>query len=332
MLDLLRAYYLERWENFFPSMKQPPRLAFVCMIKKWKKILWVLDGRRPVVVAKISPSDFYPSDIAHEHESLLQLRHQLIPEYCNTIPKPLALDKINEHLVLSMTYLSGKPMDETLPLETVSRRQEFFRQVEVALEWLAGFQKQMKTEEIILSEEQIESKLIRPIMQLLSQSPSLAAETEFVARYCSAIRDLRGERISSLWCHGDFYPGNILSSGRRLAITDWADMSHGGGPLDDVFFFFCGFRLSVQENSNPDNIVKAFSTLFFRENYLSGRVRELIYWFSNIVGMDDQIVPLLFPLFLVKMALSEKTMNGWKSEMQGRQFWMERLIFYAQHA
>lgn len=332
MLELLQTYYLEKWDELFPNITRPPKLNFVCNVKKWKKILWVLDGRTPIAVAKISHIDSLQKEIIHEHASLQMLQRQLAPIYNSAIPRPLALDEINSHLVLSMSYLSGTPMEDTLPSPTNSHGRVFFRQVEGVFEWLAGFQNQIKTKETVLTDEHIETQFILPVTQLLNQSSASEEIRDFVALYCSAVRELKGSRISSVLSHGDFFSDNILWSGNRLAIIDWADMSCGGGPLDDVFFFFCALRLFVHQNFTSVNVLKAFSNMFLEDNDLSRRISEVIRCFCPMVGVDERMMWLLFPLFLAKMSSVEKDMTGLQSQMKLNQHWMERFIFYAQHA
>lgn len=331
MIKKLEKYYLERWEEFFPGRNLPIQLAFVWKIQPtFRTILWVLEGRHPVIVAKIFYPGFDPAVPRAEFGSLRQIRQKLHPTLSATVPVPFALDHINERFVLSMSYLSGTPMRDTLPAWMGVSHWLFFRSIERVLDWHANFQKQMSRQEAVITEEIIETRLRPVITDLLPQLPKLAEQRKFVDWYSSVLSELEGQKVSFVWSHGDFFPGNVLWSGKRLGVMDWADMRWGAGPLDDIFFFFCGFRLLLRDNNSLENILKTFSRVFIEESGLSHGVRERIQDYSRRVGVDEHLLRLFFPFFLVKMARFDTAprRRNWKM----RQFWGERLLYYVQNA
>jgi thiamine kinase-like enzyme len=129
--------------------------------------------------------------------------------------------------------------------------------------------------------------------------------------------------------HGDFWPGNVLLDGDRLAVTDWETYQPGCLPFRDLFLFLTTYVQNYAWRWWPPGETGAerFRRGFLANTWLSRQVAVAITSFFHNLQLPPPAARLFYPLFLLEMA-TPTAAEGEKRRQQAEP-WQATLRQYA---
>lgn len=122
-----------------------------------------------------------------------------------------------------------------------------------------------------------------------------AAEERLLNAAAEAAPGLRAFAATAV--HGDFWTGNILREGKRLAVVDWSNY-HPGSPLEDLHNFAAA--QGYESRGGADQRMQSMWRVFFGDSPLALRTREFTTRILAARGVPQDLLQPLFLLFLVR--------------------------------
>jgi Phosphotransferase enzyme family len=118
------------------------------------------------------------------------------------------------------------------------------------------------------------------------------------SRLLSAAEEAAGvlSSLSATAVHGDFWTGNILRDGERLAVVDWSNY-HFGSPLEDLHNFAAA--QGYESRGGPEEQMRSMWRVFFAGTALRSRTRETTARLLEKRQISRELLRPLFLLFLV---------------------------------
>jgi len=102
--------------------------------------------------------------------------------------------------------------------------------------------------------------------------------------------------LSATAVHGDFWTGNILQDGERLAVVDWSNY-HFGSPLEDLYNFAAA--QGYESRGDLEARMRSMWRVFFDDIPLMRRTRQATAWILARRRISPERLRPLFILFLV---------------------------------
>lgn len=309
MLPQLRSYLLENWPELGLSDRRPRNLAFLVQATGVSKLccyIFTDDMPQPRWVAKMPRSPRDNAILAGDYGLIQHLRQHGSPFVRATVPGPVLITSIADHLVGIEPYCPGRSMDRLL----VSARRPTGPQVraclDLAIEWLLRCQQETPGQRGRLSEKQIHTYCLAPIAQLRATAELTEAERSYLDRLVERVLRLAGQPLPLVFNHGDFRPGNILVDRRSIQVIDWEFGAPIGLPLLDVFgllarTYACCSGLEEIDGYLEDYLA-AFEAVFFEDGSFAEPVLEYVGRACEALEIDPAWVDILFALFLVTEA------------------------------
>ena len=122
-----------------------------------------------------------------------------------------------------------------------------------------------------------------------------SAEGRLLAAAAEAAPRLRPFAATAV--HGDFWAGNILREGDRLAVVDWSNY-HPGSPLEDLHNFAAA--QGYESRGGGEDRMQSMWRVFFGDSPLALRTREFSARILDARGFPQDLLRPLFLLFLVR--------------------------------
>ncbi|MEP6775796.1 MAG: aminoglycoside phosphotransferase family protein [Chloroflexota bacterium] len=309
MIPQLRKYLLENWRSLCPGVSKPRQLDFLVQATGISKVccyVFVNDEAQPRWVAKMPRSPRDNGVLAHEYSVTRHLREAGSGYVRDTIAGPVLTATISGNLVGIEPYLQGRPMDGLMSVARNCDAPEVVDNLELALDWLLRCQQSTLMEPHRLSEQELETYLLRPVAQMRATSRLTPNEAAYLDTLEDDINLLADLPLPLVFKHGDFQPGNILVNGKAIHVIDWEFGAVLGLPLHDVFGFiartYARYRGMEEMDGFLEDYIADFEAVFFTDGEFTQYTRKHIGQACLELGVDEAWVRPLFALFIVNEA------------------------------
>jgi Phosphotransferase enzyme family len=201
------------------------------------------EAGRPSVVAKVARQPTAEQALLAEHAALGELWASPLPTVADQLPRPLLLSRLAGRAMLATTALPGGPLAVRYYHPRHVREPGLVAEdFGLAGSWLARFQQETRTGEVVLGAEAFD-RWVRPVFARYRATIGWSGwEESLLDRLALAARDLAGVRVPLVAVHGDYAMGNLLADGRRISgVVDWELGRRVGLPFTDLFKFAASY-------------------------------------------------------------------------------------------
>jgi hypothetical protein len=329
MIPALRDLLGERWGELRPG--HPPlasaMVAGVDRSPAAKVTLMFFDVEGALAaVAKVARTPPSEPALEREYETLSYLWERRVPSVRTRVAEPLLLQRVDGRLVLVQAPLRGAPMTAAYytPGHVVDRAL-VVEDFALAGNWLLDFQRQTATGTGVFDEALLEEWVTGVIASYHDEVGWDAVEERLFNEVQGRAKELLGERVPAVAVHGDYWMGNLLAEGGRLAgVIDWERGRASGPALLDVYKFPTSYALYM-DRGYPGGVVPGhdglqrwrerwrrfgawehlagFGYAYYGNGWFPELVRDFILEHLAGVGVPAEANAVFFPLFLAEQAL-----------------------------
>ncbi len=225
MIEELERLLREHWPEVSAKPALPRRMHWLKLgLEEYPEpgeafvLLAFVDRRRePVAVAKVARDTAGDARVEHEGQFLAHLHRSLPESLSSKLPNLLQCGRLNGHAYVLMRALPGAvELHNTWGARRAQRRQA---RMESALQWMWALA-QSQPASTIAFHDWVDGDAIRAC---LDDATALGWDALAHRALMVRIDALQSQVWPAAPAHGDFFPGNLLFRGRRLAgVIDWA--------------------------------------------------------------------------------------------------------------
>jgi len=248
-------------------------------------IYWIFrQGERfPAIVAKLGTTGTAQESLRREAGALERLKHA--PESMG-IPRLLHQEEGRGGYLLVQTGKRGSPLSDNV---SVNDPALLSTQIRIADRWLEEFHRAVNSEGSL--GRSLEPWISR--CRIILAAPT-AEEVVLLDVAQEALERL--ETRPSAPVHGDFWAGNVLAEGTRVAVIDWGRF-HFGTPTEDIFHFLS--TLSFHHSPRATNSARTLWENFFGTSRLTQVGGQVTHATISRHGLGADSIHHLFTLFLL---------------------------------
>jgi aminoglycoside phosphotransferase len=272
------------------------------------------------------------------------------PEAMQGAPRPIALERVEGHLVLAESPVTGEPMTARYysPGHT-SDPSRVAHDFWAAEQWLERFQRTTANGEAPIDNVSIDACVDDVRARYRREIGWSDAEEELFETVARRGLDFEGARLPLVGVHGDFWMGNLLMGDDGIeGVVDWELARLNGLPFQDIFKFptSYGFYLDRAYPGNEGAIpghahwgrgseqwaqygdwsnLVGFRYSYFEGGWFPALVQQFIERQLTRAEVPLSLVAVFFPLFLAEQAMTLDDpvfRNGYRSALLA--FWQER--------
>jgi hypothetical protein len=278
--------------------KRLRNLSFMQMsvdLSEFSKIFYFIfknSDIKPYLFAKMTRTAKYNYLIEKEFFFLSQLIEQFPSDLIKSIPKPIALVDIGNHLIFLEEAVPGISLNNILKKEGRKSRnnRKIIEYLSNTCDWLYKFQQLTKVGEFLIDSDWLDENILRTIDVFSNYYLLSKKEESYLKDLYEKAVDLKGRKIDLVCSHGDFWVGNILVSNGMLKIIDWGAANRGFLPFYDFYmFFYTTFNILNECLTNNIQISRSLQDL--KKRYL------------RKINTDKESHMIFFPVFLMKRAV-----------------------------
>lgn len=318
MLGEIQNYLLENWQRLEIPDPKPSSLSFIRRSSTWmdeagKTVFYVFryGDRRPVVIGKTVSSIKFAKRIVFEAESVEKVKNSLPDNMQLTIPRPLGLLYINEvplHFELSIPGITFPERFYKIWMEN-KRKSFVYRTMGEINNWLVNFESSLGIKKIVLNESNTNELFVKPIEQFLARTSFDKKELIAINQLEKSLQLYQGSILPLTPSHGDFWGGSMIcSTTSSLGIIDWEFFKKESLPLADLFML--AIHPGIQINSySKSSLLEEFKACFY-ENWFSNHMKQTLQTMCNTLGINREILPLLFMMFLINTSLERDRLTS----------------------
>jgi aminoglycoside phosphotransferase len=315
-----------------------------------KVTLILFDARgEPAAVAKATRRPSAEAALMAEYAALKELT-LTAPGAMQGAPTPIALERVDGHLVLVESSVPGEPMTARYysPGHT-SDPTRVARDFGAAERWLERFQRTTANGEVVIDNVSIDACVDGVRSRYRREIGWSGVEEELFETLTRRGLGFEGTRLPLVGVHGDFWMGNLLMGEDQIeGVVDWELARLNGLPFQDIFKFptSYGFYLDRAYPGNGgvvpghagwgrgrerwaqygdwSNLV-GFRYSYFQQGWFPALVRRFIERQLARAGVPVGLVSVFFPLFLAEQAMTLDDpvfRDGYRSALMA--FWGER--------
>jgi aminoglycoside phosphotransferase (APT) family kinase protein len=212
---------------------------------------------RPTLVVKAATTDDAARAIEAEMDTLHGLR-QLHPwRSLHTLPSVVDLLELDGRPAMVTTAVAGEPMSTSyLRWRHTSSHDRVAADFAAASAWLAEFQSETAAEPAPLD---LGSGVASRLRERFAGDDRLGAD---IARLDRIYERLRANLVKRSAVHGDFWFGNLLTTGERVSgVVDWEAGAVAGEPVRDLVRFALMYALYLDRRTRPGRRVRGHRQL-----------------------------------------------------------------------
>jgi aminoglycoside phosphotransferase (APT) family kinase protein len=344
MMNPIRSYLNERREDLWPG-GSPLEGAIVAGADRdpGAKVTYIFFDRDgdPSAVAKVARRPSGEAALVAEDAVLRELWALGFRTVIDYAPRPLALERIGDRLVLVVSVVAGQPMRTRYYTPGhVTDPQAVADDFAVAASWLRRFHHETRRSVMALDDEGFD-RWIGSVFGRYRRSIGWSeAEESLFGTLRHRAADLRGCPIPVAAVHGDYAIGNLLLEGSRLTgVIDWEFGGLGELPFRDVYKFPTSYGLyldgaqpahrgGIPGHEGREGIgerwrrsgawanAAGFAHAYFGRGWFPDQVRRFVLEHLDDLGIPRAANALFFPVFLAEqaMALDDPTFRaGYRS-------------------
>jgi aminoglycoside phosphotransferase (APT) family kinase protein len=332
MMDAIRSYLNERRGEFWPG-RSPLDGAIVAGADRdpGAKVTFIFfdgDGD-PSAVAKVARRPSGEAALVAEDAVLRELwaiGSRTVTEYA---PRPVALERIGDRLVLVVSVVAGEPMRTRYYAPGhVSDPRAVADDFTIAASWLRRFHDETRRGVVVLDDEGFDrwiGSVFERYRRTIGWSEPEEALFETLRRLAG---DLRGCPIPLAAVHGDYAIGNLLVDGSGLSgVIDWEFAGLAEPPFRDVYKFPTSYGLYLDRaqparrgripghegretmgerwsRSGGWANAAGFAHAYFGRGWFPEQVRRFVLEHLDDLGIPRAANALFFPVFLAEQAMA----------------------------
>ena len=197
-----------------------------------------------------------------------------------SIPRPVAFDSGEDHMILLQTTLPGRAMDRA----TVRRRGP--QCCESVLGWLIDVQAATRS---TAGPDGFDRLIGGDLSHLQGLFP---AERDLLERTRSLVAPLSEMSFPLVLEHGDLsHPNLLVGPGDRVGVIDWEQAELRGMPAVDLFFFLGYVGRAMGEARSTDEALRAVDQAFFGRRSWA---RSYVLRYAERLGLPRETLTPLF--------------------------------------
>jgi len=314
MVEIIKEFLLEHWQELFPFRKHPGQWRFL-LIKgnlggyggNSTFLIFSDQEAKPFIAVKTSRDPKYEKRLEQEYIALRYLRDNLPEDLSGHIPQAYYVGHTLCRNILIEEAVSGKSLDAIMKERALGKQRYIYSMIEMLSTWLIDLQKEICNRGNLLfgSEHQYEdlSKQIDSFSEgyLISEK-----EESFLDYLKQGVVSLKNSKVPLPFEHRDFSPINIILANDKFWVIDWVDFKREGLPLQDVFYFLLWLNFSNYSSEKEFQVrLKHFFQMFFRNGKHSRIATKIIKRYCDAFGIDLAYVKIFLALFLITRGIIE---------------------------
>ena len=303
MIEHLRDFILGNSELF--GIEDTKQLPFLLESRNNPTFFFFESGTElPKLLVKLARSHKDSISLQREFDILKKLHSLTRAPIKNTIPLPLAFERVGGHWILCESFLLGRAIQ---PRKLAALRIDTFASAHATAvyDWVACFQEQTTVREEGFHGINIEGTFIEPVRRMLAAS---SMKTDVLAALQHRSGALLGKALPVVLIHGDLHPSNILLLGNKISgVVDWASSSPEGLPFHDWFQFLFEYGFELVKHRDGRNLIdqrlESIRVMFCDDNSTS---RAAAFWTGKLLlkyGVDPATSSLWLLKFLSEVYL-----------------------------
>ena len=216
-----------------------------------------------------------------------------------SIPRPIALDKIENHSVLFETAVPGRSLEWIMNLNTHFKSKRNVSNIfRIAKNWLIQFFKETNKFEKYKSYDE-KKQYMESIINTHRKNFALSEQEKKCLDDLSYESDeIAKSNICFLPQHMHFWVGSIFLVKDRINVIDWKFYRENYLPLFDFWSFTTSYGLKF----NKSSIADSFRDTYFSKNWFSGIVRESIFDYCSELQLDTKYVRPSLAFYIIESA------------------------------
>lgn len=330
MVEKLQEYLLDNWKRLCPTQPNPKKLFFLIDNgKNSHSNIWIFTKNRPTFFAKRGYGKEQADILRQESNNIKYAREIVKNGLQKNMPLPLGCVEIGEDVTLIMNFIAGQKMSEMISPNMILQRNTLKTNIDTCIQWLCDFQQHTQIRKLEFNHDYLQEEFLSGIDNYINKTGSKTLIQTFLNNYKNNLKGFFGIMIPIVCGHGDFFPCNIhIFKNGNIVVLDWADLEKECLPFWDLFMFSCSFRLLERYQDKKEHILRSFKFAFFEKNWFSKIVKETFSKYSQLMGINLEMLKSFFPLFLLRNLAKEIKENSSSGE-EGE--WEKVFNFYAQN-
>jgi len=316
MIQSLKSYILDHWQDIRPDIRKPDDLSF--MIRgsgsyrlPYTKVIVLFfrpGDSRPIVVGKTTDDPAFAGIVEKEYAHLKRMHDGPYPDALKaTIPRPIALQRIGRDTVMIETAVAGESM--AMQMTRNARNDQYTRDAFVdTLAWLT----QMRNDDLNGAEAAAQAaRVVDGALGFYDELYSPQGEEKAaLAEAWDTVRPLVGNALPVVPAQGDFWVNNIFRQNRRVVgVIDWEYARPASLPVWDLFQF--EFSMGIAAHGKID-LGPIFRIAFFGDSGLRREFLNAVPVYCKAYGIEfsPSIIEALFVLWIADTAVKERELFG----------------------
>ena len=338
MISELRTCILDCWEEWSLEGTRPADLSFIRRASTWlgdagKVVFYIFrrGERQPFLIGKTVQSPRYGDRILREARNLSYIWERLSSAMPLTVPRPVALTQIGGVPVHLEEAIPGTALPERVMRAWTKRRRYriLAEAVSEAGAWLSKFIEAIGVEWITLGDEEIEILLLDPIRSFRARVDLDPSEQRMLDELEGDIAGWRGASIPLVAGHGDLWGGSLIWGRDGMGVVDWEFFQRRSLPLFDLFML--AVHPGVALNRDGGVLLDEFVGCF-EESAFSAQVRKSVGALSQKLRLDEDMIPVLFLIFLVSLSNQRDDMMQSVAGHEVGSTWRACLRYHVAHS
>lgn len=251
----------------------------------------------PLLVLKVARSHNYQTRLRQEYQALTEI--SAVPSLRSSVPGPIGLFEVENHLVVAEKFMPGSPLSILLRKRERVKEEQVRNDLHAALNWLALLQTATWSGNSSFSGE---------LQHHSSTDVWRQLPAAFVEDLVECSEKFYGLQFPLSGSHGDFWPGNFLLAESGVGVIDWEHYKRRFPPFRDAFVFITTYaRTYPWKGWKWPSKSEAFRKAFLEKNWFSESVGSYFSKYLTNLALPRECAHYLFALFLLEMAVEEKT-------------------------
>jgi hypothetical protein len=306
MIEHLKEYILKNKNKFF-EVKNPDKLTVIQISgtnirKEFNKIIFLIfekNSRYPLVCAIISRDNRYEEWLIREYKNLRFIHESTSDLVKKSIPRPIALEKIENYSVLFETAVPGRSLEWITSLKSHFRSKKNVSNIfRIAENWLVQFFKETNKFEKYKSYDE-KKQYMRSIINTYRKNFALSEqEKNGLDDLSCESEEVAKSNISFLPQHMHFWVGSLFLLKDKINVIDWKVYGESYLPLFDFLSFTTTYGLKFNKSSVTDS----FLHTYFKKDWFSGIVCRSIFDYCSELQLDTKYVRPLLALYVIESA------------------------------
>ena len=307
MIHALTEHLLAHWDTVAGGRWLKPRVIHWLKVGRCGDMprpyvyfyLFLDHEREPAFVAKITAERAARERLMHDFDIVRRLRRRVGEEIAATIPAPVAELPFGAHWVGLEEMAHGRRFVPAVALDRHGEEARIRRYLRPVVDWLILFGRTGHAA-VEFDGDIYAHAVAEPLARLARYHELGRTEAALVAELGTHLEAFRGRPVPALALHGDLWPGNVFVDGDRLHVIDWDGYRERDASYHDIYTLLSSFV--VAGGAPGPEPAASFAATFYADTWFARLIRGELEHYTTAIGLDPELVTLMLPLYLVRMA------------------------------